>query len=398
MVDCFSCGKKIPLTQVKETVSDIQDWRNRRIPPENMTKKDRMCGDCVGKLPKIVKKTSEITFSPIPNLLFDSTQILLNRDNDVEIKCTTNRELNREISNSNQLLLYCYELGDMLVFYKQSKLGSKNLLELPISNIISTEVSIQKKRIGKKVFCIIKTSKDEITVQSKSAYMINNFIEQQLYRKNILNQTKEIKFFVSGTSRTLTINPYSPALQKDEEIIASFTTPEVGYVITNYRIFRNNYFIGTDKQHENYSISMVHDEYEDVIASNVERRMETDTVGGVDSRPSLWNSVPGLDVNLHYNQEKHHSSSVESEIGDIIFMNNGKQAMVWKNFSDPNSLIQQINSAKSHFTAPQTTSAPQTTNNSTSSVGEDPIQTLKLRFAKGEITKEEFTEMKSLLE
>ena len=33
-----------------------------------------------------------------------------------------------------------------------------------------------------------------------------------------------------------------------------------------------------------------------------------------------------------------------------------------------------------------------------SSGGEDPIKALKLRFAKGEITKEEFLEMKSLLE
>ena len=35
---------------------------------------------------------------------------------------------------------------------------------------------------------------------------------------------------------------------------------------------------------------------------------------------------------------------------------------------------------------------------SLSSGGEDPIKALKLRFAKGEITKEEFLEMKSMLE
>jgi len=392
MVNCFDCGKKIPLTQVKETIEEIQGIRNRRIPPENMTKKDRMCGFCVDKLPKIIKRTSGITFSPITNLLFDSTQIQIVNSEDIDVTCRTNREMNREISESNRFYLYCYELGDMLVFYKQSKLGSKNLLELPISNIISSEVTTQKKMIGEKLFCIIKTSNDEISIQSKAAHAIDESIKQQLNRKNILNQAKEINFTVSGISKTLSINPYSSSLQKDEEIISSFTTSKIGYVITNYRIYRNSYFNGIDTSYENYSISLTHDEYEDVIASNVERRTETDTVGGVDSRPSMWNSVPGLDVNLHYNQEKHHSSSVESEIGDIIFMNNGKQVMVWTNFPDPNSIVQQINSAKSHFNMPQTTIT------STLSVEDDPIQTLKLRFAKGEITKDEFIEMKSMIE
>jgi uncharacterized membrane protein len=47
-------------------------------------------------------------------------------------------------------------------------------------------------------------------------------------------------------------------------------------------------------------------------------------------------------------------------------------------------------SAKAHFST--TPDAPP------SSGGEDPIKALKLRFAKGEITKEEFLEIKSMLE
>ena len=71
-------------------------------------------------------------------------------------------------------------------------------------------------------------------------------------------------------------------------------------------------------------------------------------------------------------------------------MNDGKQVMEWENILDPHSLVKIINSAKAHFST--TPTAP------SSSGGEDPIKALKLRFAKGEITKEEFLEMKSMLE
>ena len=327
--------------------------------------------------------TKEINVQPIPNLLFDSTQILIHRTDDVNVKSKSNKD----ISKCNTIYMYCYELGGALVFYKKAKLGNKNLLELPISNIISCEVTSQKKMIGEKLFCTLQTSNDEIIIQDKAAHAIKESIEQQKDKQNSAIQTKDITFTTKGISKTLSINPYEPSLQEGEEIISSFTTQYLGYVITNYRIYRNNYFNGRDTSYENHSISLIHDEYEDVIASNVERRTETDTVGGVDSRPSMWNYVQSS-VRIQYNEEKHHSSSVESEVGDIIFMDDGKQVMVWKNFPDPNSIVQQINSAKSHFNA---------ANVSTSSV-EDPVQALKLRFAKGEITKEEFTEMKNLLE
>jgi uncharacterized membrane protein len=71
-------------------------------------------------------------------------------------------------------------------------------------------------------------------------------------------------------------------------------------------------------------------------------------------------------------------------------MKDGKRVMIWKGFPDPNSIVNLINSAKAHFkTAPAA---------SPSSGGEDPIKTLKLRFAKGEITKKQFLEMKDMLE
>ena len=146
---------------------------------------------------------------------------------------------------------------------------------------------------------------------------------------------------------------------------------------------------------------MTHDEYDEVIATDVTRRREEDIVGGVTSRDSLWNLVypamnavlqtsGGLEVHRSHNKSEHHASSIESEFGNIVFMNNGKQGMAWHNLKDPDSIVKLINSAKAHFSTTPTTPS--------SSGGEDPIKALKLRFAKGEITKEEFLEMKSMLE
>ena len=63
--------------------------------------------------------------------------------------------------------------------------------------------------------------------------------------------------------------------------------------------------------------------------------------------------------------------------------------MIWKNYEDPNTIVKIINSAKANFNTKSDNSSPE---------GEDPIKILKLRFANGEITKEEFLEMKNLLE
>ena len=180
----------------------------------------------------------------------------------------------------------------------------------------------------------------------------------------------------------------------NEEIIYSLTLPEAGFVVTNYRVWRNQFF-------EVGGISLTHDEYDEVIATKVERRREEDIVGGVNARSSLWNLIPdaagavlqtsgGLQVDISHNKSTHHASSIESEFGDIVFMNNGKQVMAWYNLKDPDSIVKLINSAKAHFSTTSTAPSP--------SGVEDPMKALKLRFAKGEITKEEFLEMKSMLE
>ena len=304
-------------------------------------------------------------------------------------KCETIENISKAVTTR----LNCYELGNTVDFLQAESVYTMTkdpmIFSLPISDILSTKDRTEKKRFSKKSFLTIETAKHTIDFENMTELEINalkQFLDIQKEKEVLGNKSKEITFTSGGSSKTLTICPYSPSALDDEEIIYSLTLSTIGFVVTNYRVWENHLF-GID------GISLTHDEYEDVITSNVEKRREEDIVGGVDSHPSamtcLFRILKVPHEPVYYNKSTHHASSVESEFGDIVFMKNGKQVMVWKNIMDPNSAVILINSAKAHFsTAPA----------ASPSSGEDPIKALKLRFAKGEITKEEFLEMKSMLE
>lgn len=290
-----------------------------------------------------------------------------------------------KMEHASKIRLNCFELGSARI----DVTGDNNipLYSLPIQDIISTKVRIEKKRFGQKTLLVIETANDIIDIEKMSKPEIAafaSFLDIQKEKMVLGNKSKKITFTAGGSTKTSTIYPYSPFVLPDEEIISEMTLPEIGFVVTNYRVWKD-YFFRVD------GISMTHNEYDDAIATNVEKRREEDIVGGVEETPSMWNAFSGYTgVSLSYNKSTHHSSSTESEIGDVVFMKDGKRVMVWEDFPDPNSIVNLINSAKAHFnTAPAA---------SPSSGGEDPIKALKLRFAKGEITKEEFLEMKSMLE
>ena len=326
----------------------------------------------------------EINIQPLSNLLFDYTQIACPEISVDEVECKTKKEL----SKTNTLFLYCFEIGNTLVFYKKGKLGSSNLLELSISDIISTEVSSEKKMMGKKWFLKIKTAGDTIVIKMQETQVntMKSILDSQKEKQKRANESKEITFTSGGTLKNITINQYSPISQDGEEEIGSLLVGNGGggIMITNYRVFMDDFL------DESISQYLTHDEYEDVIASNVEKRREEDIVGGVNARSSYWNLVQSK-VDLSYNESRHHASSTEIEMGSIVFMNDGKQVMVWESIDDPHSIVQKIKSAKSHFqiSSAETSEQPG---------GEDPLKALKLRLVKGEITKEEFTEMKSMIE
>ena len=98
-------------------------------------------------------------------------------------------------------------------------------------------------------------------------------------------------------------------------------------MVTNYRVWQNHFF-------EVDGISLTHDEYDEVIAANVQRRREEDIIGGVNARSSLWNLVQNY-VDLSYNESTHHASSTESEFGDIVFMKDGKRAVSYTHLTLP---------------------------------------------------------------
>ena len=324
---------------------------------------------------------------PLSSLLFDPEKFQRIELSGKKVECKTNKEL----SKTSTITLYSYELSNTLVFSNPSSSVRSGyhenlILRLSIPDINSTEVSLD----FTKWYLTIKTPKDTIGIgklTKQEADSLKQLVDAQKEREALATKSKKITFTSDGSTKTLTICPYSPVAQDDEEISYSLTLPDIGYIVTNYRVWKNHFFgIG--------GISLTHDEYDEVIAQEVTRRREEDIVGGVNARSSIWNIVQDLVnvnvVDLSSNQSQHHASSTESEFGDIVFMKDGKRVMTWHDFPDPNSTIKLINSAKSHFST--TPTAP------SSSGGEDPIKALKLRFAKGEITKKQFLEMKDMLE
>ena len=335
-------------------------------------------------------------FTALPNLLFDPKKFQRVELSGKKAECETNKEL----SKTSTITLYSYELSNALVFANPStsvRSGHREniILHLSIPDIKSIEVSLDFKN-----WCLtIKTTKDTINILKLSkpeANAFKQFVDTQKEREALAAKSKKITFTSGGSTKTLTICPYSPTALDDEETSYSLTLPDMGYIVTNYRVWQNHFF-------EVGGISLTHDEYDEVIATNVQRRMMTKTTTNVDVRTdrNLWNlmlgptsqNALGIDtlVKRKTQSEIHRgtSDSTETEFGDVIFMKDGKRVMVWESFPDPNSTVKLINSAKTHFSTAPTAS---------SSKGEDPIKALKLRFAKGEITKKQFLEMKSLLE
>jgi len=341
---------------------------------------------------------------PLDNLLFDTFEIRCIDLPVSKIKCETIKDL----SKTKIIYCYCYELSHALVFFNPPGWArgnvDPNILLLRISDINSIEV-IDEKQIFH--YLTIKTAKDTIVIHQlteQQANAIKEFVDTQKEREALSTKSKKITFTSGGSTKTLTIYPYSPTIQDGEEVIYSATLEEVGYLVTNYRAWENRFFqAGKPKP-------LTHEEYDEVIATNVERRTESETTTSVNRKQkrsklgmlSAFSVGPGLlpvvdqiagrQLSKLKTEETHKStsSSTETEYGDIVFMKDGKQLMSWIDFPDPHSKVKLINSAKAHFSTTPTTPS--------SSGGEDPIKTLKLRFAKGEITKEEFLEMKSMLE
>ena len=335
---------------------------------------------------------------PLPNMFFEPEGIQRVNAPVKKIECETNEEL----SETKSIKCYCYELSYALVFFKPSswvdadKSGT-SLLHLDMQDINSIEVNHD----GKHSYLTIKTAKDTIAIYTKkevNVSAIKKFVEIQKERRVLSDKSKKITVRFGGSKKNITIYPYSPIAQDGEEVIYSITLGLAGFLVTNYRVWENHFYNAGEPK------PLTHDEYDEVITANVQRRMMTKTTTKVDVRTdrNLWNlmlgptgqNVLGIDtlVKRKTQSEIHRgtSDSTETEFGDIVFMKDGKRLMSWISFPDPISIVKLINAAKTHFNTGQNISA--------TSGEDDPIKALKLRFAKGEITKKQFKEMKSMLE
>ena len=355
--------------------------------------------------PRRKKKSSSIKqsigtgYRPLSNLFFDPEEIQRVTAPVKKVECETNEDL----SETKSIKCYCYELSHALVFFKPPSWHRLDrfdqgisLLTLDMQDINSIEVNHD----GKHSYLTIKTAKDTIAIYTEkevNVSAIKKFVEIQKEREVLSGKSKKITVRFDGSTKTVTICPYSPIAQDGEEMIYSITLGVAGFLVTNYRVWENHFYqAGNPKP-------LTHDEYDEVVAANIQRRMMTKTTTKVDVRTdrNLWNLMLGPTtqnflgwdtlVKRKTQSEIHRgtSDSTETEFGDVIFMKDGKRVMVWESFPDPNSTVNLINSAKAHFSTAPTAS---------SSGGEDPIKALKLRFAKGEITKKQFLEMKKILE
>jgi hypothetical protein len=170
------------------------------------------------------------------------------------------------------------------------------------------------------------------------------------------------------------------------------------FTITNFRIiqdvwcypvlFHKKPYVDIEELLSNSNINFTHDEYDDVFASNITTTKSStgSSEGGINS-----SSFYGLGVN----QELHSyvGMSEAKESGDIIFMSRGKKLCTWTNFVDPKGIVDMIKSAKSQFESQDEKIIEPVL----SSSDDDPLKILKTRLAKGEITLEEFKEIKENL-
>ena len=214
--------------------------------------------------------TKWIGVVPLSNMFFDPEAIQRVNAPVKKVECETNEEL----SETKSIKCYCYELSYALVFFKPSSWASvdksgTNLLHLDMPDINSIEVNHD----GNDSYLTIKTAKDTIFIYAGGGEMmisaIKKFVEVQKKRKVLSDKSKKITVRFGGSTKNITICPYSPIAQDGEEVIYSVTLGVAGFLVTNYRVWENHFYQAGEPK------PLTHDEYDEVIAANVQRRMMT---------------------------------------------------------------------------------------------------------------------------
>ena len=135
--------------------------------------------------------------------------------------------------------------------------------------------------------------------------------------------------------------------------------------------------------------------YADENSKNIIQWCNLDEVTPVVSNRQSQSTTNGYGTNLNITHK---------EWGDLGFIKNGEQVLGFTNIEKPDELLDQIQAitrskiSLGDYVSPGRGSLPKVEQQkSPPKASEDPLAILKLRFAKGEITKEEFEEMKKIL-
>jgi hypothetical protein len=253
----------------------------------------------------------------------------------------------------------------------------------------------------------------EIQLKFKSQivilYRFLNFVHLRKI-KNIDKTIQEIQ--LKNHSEKILLEKNNIKLHEKEEVLSTYylkkrvywtdddmvNTISDKFLITNFRImqdvwcypvlFDNEPSIDIEKILSNKIINFTHDEYDDVFASNV-----TTTKSSTSFSKGGTNAVSFYGVGVNEELHSYEGTSEAREYGDIIFMSKGKKFCIWDNFVDPKGIVEMIKSAKAQFESqddkilePQMPSSD-----------DDPLKILKVRLVKGEITMDEFNELKDIL-
>lgn len=256
----------------------------------------------------------------------------------------------------------------------------------------------------------------EIHLKFKSEIKIlHNFLSFIYARENKINDKTIQEISLNNFSEKVMLEKNKTKLHKNEEVLSTFIFNHredwnkyekaikftQTWVITNFRIMQDIWYYPAffksnsnslddiTKIISNKIFNFTHDEYEDIFASNI---VETKSSNSVSTGGTDFLSVYGIGINQEVHNFQGMSSSHES--GDIVFMSKGKIFHTWTDFKDPKGIVEMIKSAKKQFVLLD----KKTSESNTSLLDDDPFKILKLRLAKGEITKEEYEDLKSILE
>ena len=428
---CYTCKKKLGWRKTKNEGSDVIAMYPTVI-PMGFTSEDILCDDCMENLHKQVPDyvpEDEIYTEPNSEYNIEKEKDCnLVRENDE--RCIIYFEISSMMLNGELIDSNLFSLSSECPFFYQFLTWKKSKFkETVINNRFWHGIQPSEwdwtddvnsyddfltfhfdSKIGKLIIETKNNTSFEIQLKfANQALIIDRFLSFTTSRKKKIDDKtiKEIK--LKNNSKKIELEKNSEELHEHEEVLADFfKSDRVGFdknseVITNYTKFRiTNFRIINDEWYnpiffiqnnndvirENSIFNFTHDEYDDVIASNVRQTSSSSSVssGGTDSV-----TVYGFNVN----QETHtyQGTTTGTESGDITFMSKGKKLCTWENFQDPKGIVEMIKSAKSQFESQdEKTSEPQV-----SFSDDDPLKILKIRLAKGEITLEEFNEIKENL-